>query len=115
MSAIVTVLLVAAPLVLVACGPKTTPNAGDPAMGRQLVEKNCQRCHAIGPEDKSNLPLAPPFRDIVKRWPADNLAEAFAEGVEVTHAGVEQMPEFRFEPDQIDNLIAYLNTLQPPQ
>ena len=42
----------------------------DPNAGRKLAEQHCVRCHAIGPSDKSKLPIAPPFRTI-----ADNLAD----------------------------------------
>jgi 3-polyprenyl-4-hydroxybenzoate decarboxylase len=43
-----------------------------------------------------------------RRYPIQNLAEAFAEGVRVAHP----MPEFRLEPNQIDDLIAYLKSLE---
>lgn len=115
MRAIVTIVVAGLVAGLGGCndGEKATP--GDPVLGRQIAEQNCQRCHAIGPDGDSPLADAPPFREIVKRWPPDNIAEALAEGIEVTHQGVEQMPEFQFDPTQIDNLIAYLNSLQKPE
>jgi cytochrome c len=83
---------------------------GDPQMGRLLAETDCARCHAIGPSGTSPLPPAPPFRTLHRRYPVEHLAEALAEGIVVGHPA---MPEFRLDPDQIENLIAYLKTLEP--
>jgi cytochrome c len=76
--------------------------------GRALAQANCARCHAIGRAGESPLPKAPPFRTLHRRYPIQNLAEAFAEGIRVVHP----MPEFRLEPNQIDDLIAYLKSLE---
>ena len=43
------------------------------------------------------------------RYPVENLEEALAEGIVTGHP---TMPEFRLDPDQIENLIAYLKTLE---
>jgi cytochrome c len=101
-------------LALSSCGKEQPePPTGDAASGRAIVERNCQSCHAIGPEGASPVADAPPFRELVKRWPPENLAEALGEGIDVAHNGKVQMPEFELEPEQIDDLIAYLETLQP--
>jgi cytochrome c len=76
--------------------------------GRALAQANCARCHAIGRTGESSLPKAPPFRTLHRRYPVQNLAEAFAEGIRVAHP----MPEFRLKPNQIDDLIAYLQSLE---
>ena len=81
----------------------------NPQVGRRLAEANCARCHAIGRVGESPLPIAPPFRTLHARYPVESLAEAFAEGIVVGHP---TMPEFRLDPDQIENLIAYLKTLE---
>jgi cytochrome c len=57
----------------------------------------------------SPLKIAPPFRTLHRRYPVENLQEAFAEGIQTGH---ENMPEFRFEPDQIGDLMAYFKTLE---
>jgi mono/diheme cytochrome c family protein len=53
-------------------------DAGTVAKGQSLVEANCSRCHAIGKDDASHHPEAPPFRVVVtatrritspRRWP----------------------------------------------
>ncbi len=77
--------------------------------GRALLEANCARCHAIGLEGESKHKEAPPFRDVVMRYPPDNLAEALAEGLISGHP---DMPEFVFEPDQVEAIVAYLNDLR---
>jgi mono/diheme cytochrome c family protein len=76
--------------------------------GEQLLEKNCHRCHAIGRDDTSTHPKSPPFRDVVKRYPAANLAESLAEGIVSGHP---DMPEFVFEPDEIEAIVMYLDHL----
>jgi mono/diheme cytochrome c family protein len=55
--------------------------------------------------------LAPPFRDLAKRYPVENLAEALAEGIVTGHPA---MPRFTFEPREIDALLAYISSLAPP-
>lgn len=76
--------------------------------GRALAEQHCARCHAIGREGRSPLPQAVLFRDLPKRYPVEQLAEAFAEGIVTGHP---EMPEFAFEPPEIDALLAYLRSL----
>lgn len=104
-------LVVGAVLLSAACSEKE--EMGDAAAGRALAERNCQRCHAIGSMGNSPVAEAPPFRDFVKQWPPEMLAESLAEGIEVGHSGKVDMPNFAFEPKDIDDLIAYLNTLKP--
>lgn len=85
---------------------------GDPALGQRLAQEWCAKCHAIGLVDKSPLAIAPAFRDLHKRYDVEDLEESFAEGILVGHP---TMPVFRFDPDQINNLIAYLKTLEKPR
>jgi len=89
--------------------PAAAPAAGDPAEGRRLAEIYCARCHAIGVEGESRHPMAPPFRIIGRNYPVNSLEEAFAEGILVGHR---DMPEFQLEPTQIDDLVAYLQSVQ---
>jgi mono/diheme cytochrome c family protein len=81
------------------------------AKGRAIIEANCARCHAIGMEDSSHHEEAPPFRVVVTRYPPADLAEALAEGIVSGHP---DMPEFVFQPAEIEAIIAYLGTLTPP-
>jgi cytochrome c len=80
------------------------------ARGRAIIETNCARCHAIGMDDTSHHEEAPPFRVVVTRYPPESLAEALAEGIVSGHP---DMPEFVFQPDEIDAILAYLGTLAP--
>ncbi len=79
------------------------------ARGLALVEENCARCHAIGESGESPFEPAPAFRTLHERYPLEDLEEALAEGIVSGHPA---MPEFTFDPDQIDDVIAYLKTLR---
>ena len=83
----------------------------DPAAQRGLTiaRANCARCHSIDRVTASPLAIAPPFRTLHKRYPIETLGEALAEGISTGHP---TMPEFRLEPDQIGDLLAYLKTLE---
>jgi mono/diheme cytochrome c family protein len=76
--------------------------------GRAIAEGKCARCHAITAEGESPMALAPPFRLLPGRYPVEHLAEALAEGIVVGHPA---MPEFTFNPPEIDALLSYLQSL----
>ena len=82
-----------------------------PAQQRGLVilRANCSRCHAIGKIGESPLPIAPPFRTLHERYPVEDLQEPLAEGIVTGHP---TMPEFRFDPGQVGDIIAYLKSLE---
>ncbi len=85
----------------------------DPATlkkGEALLQQNCSKCHAVGVDGKSLHEKAPPFRDVMGRYPAENLAEALAEGIVSGHP---DMPEFTFKTDEIDAIVGYLDSLKP--
>ncbi|MER2252841.1 cytochrome c [Methylorubrum podarium] len=77
--------------------------------GETIARTNCARCHAIGRVGASPLAEAPPFRDLHRRYPVTDLAEALAEGITTGHPA---MPEFRLDPDEAQALIAYLRSLE---
>jgi len=77
--------------------------------GRTFAQANCSPCHAIDKVSPSPLKLAPPFRTLHERYPVETLEEALGEGIVTGHPN---MPEFRFEPDQIGDFIAYLKSLE---
>lgn len=83
--------------------------AGDARRGGEIAADQCGRCHALGRAGTSPVEKAPPFRTIARRWPPEQLQEAFAEGIVTGHTA---MPEFEFEPVEIDDLIAYLRRLR---
>lgn len=84
---------------------------GDVAAGQALAEQTCSACHAVGREDSSTHPSAPPFRELGQRYPVETLAEALAEGLVTGHPG---MPQVEWEPQQIEAFIAYLRAIQTP-
>lgn len=98
---------IAALIVLVAAAGAQAQVAR-PEVGRAFAQKDCASCHAIGPTGRSPLVEAPAFRDLQKRYPVDQLAESFAEGVGTGHTA---MPEFQIEPARIADFLAYLKTL----
>lgn len=104
-------------LALAACAQNGGEAASAPAAsgldeGRRLAEIHCATCHAIGAEGESRHPQAPPFRTLSRDYPVNALEEAFAEGILVGHP---DMPEFRLEPEQIEALLAYLQSIQERQ
>ena len=88
----------------------TEPGPGDANRGAELARAHCGRCHGLGRTGESPNPQAPPFRELARRYPLENLEEALAEGISVGHEGVE-MPEFQFAPEQIDDLLAFIRGL----
>ena len=89
--------------------------AGGPAIasgaqsGFVFVKTNCAICHAIGRYDESPLAIAPPFRTLHNRYPIEDLEESLAEGIVTGHPS---MPQFQLDGAQINDLIAYLKTLE---
>jgi cytochrome c len=77
--------------------------------GEELLSMNCARCHAIGRSGASSHPQAPPFRTLGQRYPIENLAEGLAEGFSSGHP---DMPEFQFEVDDVNAILAYLESIQ---
>jgi mono/diheme cytochrome c family protein len=77
--------------------------------GHLFVRTHCATCHAIGKSDGSPLRIAPPLRDLHRMYPVESLQEALAEGIVTGHP---TMPEFRLDPGQINDVIAYLKTLE---
>jgi mono/diheme cytochrome c family protein len=104
-----------ATLVLVAAillaGRPTAAQAPTPAeqRGYSFVRANCATCHAVDKVSSSPLRIAPPFRTLHIRYPVENLQEALAEGIVTGHP---TMPEFRLDPGQIGDIIAYLKSLE---
>lgn len=80
------------------------------AKGEAVARRLCAGCHSITSAGKSRHDLAPPFRDLPKRYPVANLAEALAEGIVVSH---KDMPQFTLDPPEIDAILSFMNSLVP--
>ena len=116
------ILIVAAVIFLASCASEAPAPAQDNASaaasdelaqsGRDIAEAQCAACHAVGVYGASPNPNAPVFRTLLQRYRADVLEEELIEGVRVSHP----MPEFQFNPQGTDALIAYLRSIQetPP-
>jgi mono/diheme cytochrome c family protein len=86
--------------------------AQSPAAQRGLtfVRVHCAQCHAIDKVSESPLAIAPPFRTLHQKFPIESLRRRFAEGIMTTHP---TMPQFRLDADQISDVLAYIQALQP--
>lgn len=95
-------------------GTPDRPVIGDALEGQSLAKNLCAACHALDAGKPSPNEAAPNFNTLTLTYPPEHLAEGFAEGIIVgtdAHIG---MPQFELEPEQIDDLIAYLETVMPP-
>jgi len=86
--------------------------AQSPAVQRGLtfVGVHCAQCHAIDKVSDSPLTIAPPFRTLHLEFPIESLRRRLAEGIVADHP---TMPQFRLDPDQIADVMAYLQTFEP--
>jgi mono/diheme cytochrome c family protein len=94
--------------VLMLTGPGLAASPAE-QRGRTFALTNCARCHSIDRTTPSPLKIAPPFRALHNRYPIETLAEALAEGIVTGHP---TMPQFQLEPDQINDLLSFLKTLE---
>lgn len=100
---------IATVLFFVALEPSAAQSPPAVQRGVVLARTHCAQCHSIDRVGPSRLAIAPPLRELHKRYPVESLEEAFGEGISTGHPS---MPQFRFEPDQIENLIAFLKSLE---
>jgi cytochrome c len=98
-------------LLMAACQtpPDTAAETPQVAEGRFLAEVHCSACHAIGRGDASKHAEAPPLRELSRSYPVSALEEPLAEGIMVGHP---EMPEYRFRPEDVASLVAYLESIQ---
>lgn len=78
------------------------------ADGRSIAEAQCAGCHAVGEYGDSPNPQAPVLRSVLSGYSAGVLEQELIEGIRVSHP----MPEFQFNPQSVDALIAYLQSIQ---
>jgi cytochrome c len=97
--------------VLVLLAGAAPSGAQDIKQGETLLTRDCGRCHAVGKAGNSPRPDAPQFRTLGQRYPIDSLEEALGEGIMSGHP---DMPEFKFEADEVGAIIAYLKSIQQP-
>ena len=83
--------------------------ADDLKLGETLLTRSCGSCHAIGRSGDSPQKDAPAFRTLGTRYPVESLEEALGEGFMSGHP---DMPEFKFDADDVGAIIAYLKSIQ---
>jgi cytochrome c len=83
----------------------------DPAEQRGLtfVRVHCAQCHSIDRASESPLAIAPPFHALHLKYPIESLRRPLSEGI---IAGHPTMPQFRLDPDQLADVMAYLKALE---
>ena len=90
-----------------AIGPAAA--ADDLKLGEALLTRDCGPCHAVGRTGDSPRKDAPAFRTLGTRYPIESLEEALGEGIMSGHP---DMPEFKFDADDVGAIIAYLKSIQ---
>lgn len=111
------------PILLLAAAAACTPAAVAPpaapalleapgdiiADGRAIAEAQCASCHAIGASGESPRADAPPLRIILEGESLDAIKADFTEGL---HLGHKDMPAFALNPQGVDALFAYVESLR---
>lgn len=85
-----------------------TEVAAKPAVGKELLQTHCSRCHAIDKTDMSRQRDAPPLRNIYRQYSTERLEFELSEGIGSRHR---KMPQIQFSTEQIDSIIKYLKSL----
>jgi cytochrome c len=83
--------------------------APDLKLGEALLTRDCARCHAVGLTGNSPRADAPAFRTLGTRYPIESLEEALGEGIMSGHP---DMPEIKFDADEVGAIIDFLNSIQ---
>lgn len=100
--------IVAATLAMLApAAAQVTGFMADPAAGREVAERLCSNCHAVGPNAQSARGDVPPFGTIA-RLP-DQTAERLAGKIIIPHPS---MPNVQLTIDEIRNIVAYILSLK---
>lgn len=97
-------------LVLGTAAAAASCGRSDPvSRGLSIASAKCSQCHAVGESGDSPRTGAPAFRELSSRYPLVYLEEALAEGIMTGH---NEMPQFVFQPAEISDFLAYLETIQ---
>lgn len=94
---------------LMLAGTVNAENADAIAKGKRLVEASCAACHGVGASDRSHDAQAPELRKLYKRYPMDDLEDAFDQGLFSEHPDT---PDFEPTKEQIGQVVAYIRSIQ---
>ncbi|MBR7620638.1 cytochrome c [Phenylobacterium sp. 20VBR1] len=81
------------------------------ARGYTLAAGVCAACHMIEPAGTSPNPRAPPFRILAGRYVPLTLQRRLADIAETGHYA---MPPINIHADQVQDVVAYINSLERP-
>ena len=81
--------------------------AGDPGAGAAYAKQVCAQCHAIDQTGTSPEPTAPPFKDVANT--PGMTGTALRVWLSTSHP---TMPNIIVEPQDMDNVIAYILSLK---
>lgn len=81
------------------------------ANGQRIATQQCAGCHAIDRTSQSPRRDAPPLRNVLAVYEADNLAYRFIEGMQIGHYA---MPQFDFDLRAADDLLAFIASISAP-
>lgn len=113
LKAIVFTFLAVAVLSILGCATDPEPgmlavDSGNAALGRAYAERTCAACHAVGVREmRSPDPRARPF-DAIANTPGMTRTALNA----WLHSSHTNMPNLIVEPEDVDDLYAYLFTLK---
>jgi mono/diheme cytochrome c family protein len=84
--------------------------APDPAVarGHEIARRACAACHAVESDGKSPRAAAPTFRSREMR----HTAALDGRVADLTRQGHYEMPVIRLRPDQIRDLVTYIQSLE---
>lgn len=88
--------------------PGSPASLGDPVRGRAYAQSACASCHAIEPDDDWSPVLGARSFESIANTPGMT-ARALNVWLHTSH---DEMPDLIIEPDQIDDLAAYMETLE---
>lgn len=80
--------------------------------GETIAQHLCAGCHAIDEEGSSPHPDAVPFRQLSWKYPVRSLREPLSTGIVVGHP---DMPEWQFEPQDVEAILTYIESIQQAQ
>jgi mono/diheme cytochrome c family protein len=98
-----------AALILAASAGAALAAPGSTVRGEALVGRNCSMCHALEQPGDSPNAMAPPLRTLYRYISMRDLAQALRQGLLTKHPA---MPVFRFTAAEIEDVMAYLRSIQ---
>ena len=94
-----------------ACVNASAAQSPDVAAGQRLAQRICGECHAVTGNGPSPLADAPLFKDLPGQFDLSQFTDAYDSGMFEGHP---RMPLVELDPDQLDELAAFLNSLDQP-